>query len=176
MFAKIAAVAASALAIVPSCAAAAASSPASLFTSPDPQLNRNKQVVHGIFRDLIQCGQWEKADRYLTADYIQHNPLVGSGRDTVVRLFRDEAKFPRREKCETLEIPVTAVIAEGDFVTVLMPVRYAVPGKPGETYATTWFDTWRIVDGKAAEHWDGQKLCPGLSPVQCMLASFEEAK
>jgi predicted SnoaL-like aldol condensation-catalyzing enzyme len=21
-------------------------------------------------------------------------------------------------------------------------------------YSTTWFDTWRFVDGKADEHWD----------------------
>jgi predicted SnoaL-like aldol condensation-catalyzing enzyme len=23
-----------------------------------------------------------------------------------------------------------------------------------KTYTTTWFDTWRIKDGQADEHWD----------------------
>ena len=24
----------------------------------------------------------------------------------------------------------------------------------GDAYTTTWFDMWRIADGKADEHWD----------------------
>ena len=31
---------------------------------------------------------------------------------------------------------------------------------PTQTYTTTWFDTWRFVDGKADEHWDPATL-PG---------------
>jgi predicted SnoaL-like aldol condensation-catalyzing enzyme len=30
----------------------------------------------------------------------------------------------------------------------------------GETYYTTWFDTWRFVDGKADEHWDPATIAP----------------
>ncbi|MBO9170787.1 hypothetical protein [Rhizobium sp. L245/93] len=25
---------------------------------------------------------------------------------------------------------------------------------PSKSYTTTWFDSWRFVDGKADEHWD----------------------
>ena len=28
------------------------------------------------------------------------------------------------------------------------------PAKPGQKYSTTWFDMFRIEDGKIAEHWD----------------------
>ena len=49
---------------------------------------------------------------------------------------------------------VVAVTAEDDYVTVMMPRRYPDPRKPGAQYSTTWFDTWRFVDGKADEHWD----------------------
>jgi len=28
------------------------------------------------------------------------------------------------------------------------------PNSPGKKYNTSWFDTWRFVDGKADEHWD----------------------
>ena len=45
-------------------------------------------------------------------------------------------------------------MAEDDYVTVMMPRKYPDPRKPGAEYSTTWFDTWRFVDGKADEHWD----------------------
>jgi hypothetical protein len=32
--------------------------------------------------------------------------------------------------------------------------EYDDPGIPGETYTTTWFDMFRIADGKIVEHWD----------------------
>jgi hypothetical protein len=31
---------------------------------------------------------------------------------------------------------------------------------PTKSYTTTWFDTWRFVDGKADEHWDPATLPP----------------
>lgn len=38
-----------------------------------------------------------------------------------------------------------------------MRCRFAgVLSVPLKTYTTTWFDQWRFVDGKAAEHWDCQ--------------------
>src|SRR5262245_33921649 len=52
--------------------------PESLFKSPDPKLNANKQVVYGIFRDLLEANHWELADKYLTERYIQHNPNAAS--------------------------------------------------------------------------------------------------
>ena len=45
------------------------------------------------------------------------------------------------------------VNAEGDYVTVAT-VAERKDAKTKEKYTTTWFDTWRFVDGKAAEHWD----------------------
>jgi predicted SnoaL-like aldol condensation-catalyzing enzyme len=45
-------------------------------------------------------------------------------------------------------------MADDDYVTVLWPRTYPDPRTPGKTYSTSWFDTWRFVDGKADEHWD----------------------
>jgi predicted SnoaL-like aldol condensation-catalyzing enzyme len=58
------------------------------------------------------------------------------------------------------------VIAEGDYVNV-MTVRHLKDSK-GNPYTTTWFDTWRFVDGKADEHWDPQALAgpPGPSAAK----------
>ena len=42
--------------------------PESLFTSPDPKLNANKQVVLHIMRDLLEAGHWNDAPKYLTKE------------------------------------------------------------------------------------------------------------
>ncbi len=39
-------------------------------------------------------------------------------------------------------------------MTVITPRVMKDPKDPAKTYATSWFDTWRFVDGKADEHWD----------------------
>jgi len=52
-----------------------------------------------------------------------------------------------------------AVMADGDYVTVMLPREYMHP-VTGEPYTTTWYDTWRFVDGKADEHWDPATITP----------------
>jgi predicted SnoaL-like aldol condensation-catalyzing enzyme len=128
--------------------------PEKLFTSPDPKLNANKQAALHIVRDLLECGHWDEADKYLTKEYLQHNPLVVSGRDPVVKFFTGIMKpKPIPAKMTT---KIVAVIAEGDLVMVAYPREYPDPKDPSKKYTTTWFDMWRFVDGKAAEHWDNQ--------------------
>ena len=128
--------------------------PESLFTDSDPVLHRNKQASLHIMRELLQCGQWDRADEWLTDQYLQHNPNAASGLQGVVYFFTQVLNVPRVESCNTLTTDVVAVMAEGDMVTVMMPRVYDDPRNPGEQYYTTWFDTWRFVDGKADEHWD----------------------
>ncbi len=123
-----------------------------LFTSPDPKLNANKQAAYHIVKDLLECGQWNQADRWLTERYIQHNPLAASGRQSVVDFFTKVMKVQPRPCPARMTRSVTAVIAEGDYVTVLFPRE--MTDKAGKPYVTSWFDTWRFVDGKADEHWD----------------------
>jgi predicted SnoaL-like aldol condensation-catalyzing enzyme len=130
-----------------------------LFTSADAKLHANKQVVYAIIRELLEAGRWERADRYLTERYLQHNPNVASGRASVVKFFVEVLKTKPKPLPEKIRTPVVAVIAEGDLVTVLYPRVEKTPD--GRTYSTTWFDTWRIVDGKADEHWDSALVGEG---------------
>lgn len=125
-----------------------------LFTSSDPKLHANKQVVYHIVKDLLEAGHWELADKYLSKRYLQHNPNAASGLDGVVRYFVEVRKVQATPIPEKMTKPVVAVIAEGDLVTVMypLPVRDKTTGQL--LYTTTWFDTWRIVGGKADEHWD----------------------
>lgn len=125
-----------------------------LFTSPDPQLNANKQVVYHIMKDLLESNHWDTADQFLTERYIQHNPGVASGRDTVVKFFTETLKVQPTPIPEKMQSPVVFVTAEGDLVTVATVRTEPDPKDPTKTYTTTWYDTWRILDGKADEHWD----------------------
>ena len=128
--------------------------PESLFVDDDPVLHRNKQAALHIMRELLQCNYWDRAGEWLTDQYLQHNPNAASGLAGVVYYFTEEAGREPTESCDELTTEVVAVTAEDDLVTVMMPRRYPHPTKAGEFYYTTWFDTWRFVDGKADEHWD----------------------
>jgi predicted SnoaL-like aldol condensation-catalyzing enzyme len=129
--------------------------PEALFHDKNPKLNANKQVAYHIMLDLLECNHWNEADKWLTAEYHQHNPLAASGRDGVVKFFSARKPTPLPSKMQT---KIVAVMADGDLVMVATPRSFDDPRKPGEKYYTTWFDMWRIKDGKADEHWDGQTV------------------
>ena len=137
----------------------ASSDPESLFTSPDAKLNANKQVVLHIMRDLLEAGHWKDAPKYLSNRYIQHNPNIQSGLEPVMKFFgsRPENPIPARNAWRTKVVSVTA---EGDLVVVAVVRELDDPRKPGSKYTTTWFDMWRIQDGKADEHWDYGTINP----------------
>jgi predicted SnoaL-like aldol condensation-catalyzing enzyme len=132
--------------------------PESLFTSSDPKLHRNKQASLHIMRELLQCNQWKRAGEWLTNRYIQHNPVAASGLEGVIEYFVNVAKTKPTDPCPKLTSPIVAVQAEGDYVTVLAVRRMPYADDPSQSYTTTWFDTWRFVDGKADEHWDPMTL------------------
>jgi predicted SnoaL-like aldol condensation-catalyzing enzyme len=133
----------------------AAKNPEALFTSRDPKLHRNKQVVLHIVRDLLEAGHWSDAGKYLTERYIQHHPGVPSGLKAVKEFFKDTPRRPIPKPNEW-KTKVVSVVAEGDLV-VVATVR-ELKDSEGKPYTTTWFDMWRIRNGKADEHWDGATL------------------
>ena len=130
-----------------------------LFTSKDPKLNRNKQAAYHIQKELLECNQWQDADKYLTEAYHQHNPMAGSGRQAVVDFFTKVMKRTPAASCPAkMTSKIVSVVAEGDYVVIITPRELKDPKDPTKTYTTSWFDQWRFVDGKADEHWDGQVL------------------
>ena len=134
--------------------------PESLFVDDDPVLHRNKQATLHIMRELLQCNQWDRAGEWLTEQYIQHNPNAESGLAGVIYFFTEVLGRESTDDCGELTTEIVAVMADDDYVTVLWPRTYPDPRNPGETYSTSWFDTWRFVDGKADEHWDPATIAP----------------
>ena len=135
----------------------AAADPDALFHSADPRLNANKQTTYRIIKELIEAGHWERADRYLTERYIQHNPLATSGRPGVVKYFMEVVKSKPKPIPEKMTSQIVSVVAEGDLVTVAFVDELKDPKDPSKSYTTTWFDMWRFKDGKADEHWDSAR-------------------
>ena len=142
----------------------AAPNPEALFTSRDAKLNRNKQAALHIQRELLKCHMWARAGEWLTDKYIQHNPNAQSGLQGVITYFTQVMKREPMADCSKLTTPITAVLAEGDLVTVVIPREYTNPNT-GAKYTSTWFDMWRFVDGKADEHWDPATVAPAPAPA-----------
>jgi predicted SnoaL-like aldol condensation-catalyzing enzyme len=128
-----------------------------LLASSDPKLARNKKHVFDFWRIVYEGGHMERAPEFMTAEYLQHNPNVPSGRDWFVRTIGATRK-PREIAAQIL-VPVIQITAERDIVTVMWARKVRDREKPDETYMMTWFDVFRI-DGKSgliAEHWDSSE-------------------
>src|SRR5207249_4141521 len=107
--------------------------PESLFTSKDPKLNANKQVVLHIMRDLLEANHWSDAPKYLSQRYIQHNPNVASGLEPVMKFFGSRPQGPIPDK-NSWRTKVVSVTAEGDLVVVAIAREYDDPRQPGKKY------------------------------------------
>ena len=59
---------------------------------------------------------------------------------------------------------VVAMTAESDRVVVAIVRELPNPREPGKTFTTTWFEMWRIKNGKADEHWDHGTIGPPAPP------------
>jgi predicted SnoaL-like aldol condensation-catalyzing enzyme len=122
-----------------------------LLEAADPRLAANKRLVFDLWREAIDAGHEEVADRYLDASFVEHNPNGASG------LAGFKAYFSTRPDSAVepaIRAPVVAIVAEGDLVVLVTMAEHPHPSRPGRTYTTTWFDMFRVVDGKIVEHWD----------------------
>lgn len=121
-----------------------------LLASSDAKLASNKRLVYDFWREVYEAGHLELADKYLAESYIQHNPNVPTGRAAFVSFF---ARFKKPQPIQpAIVMPLVSITAEGDRVIL----AFAHEGKDaaGKAYTTTWFDMFRIENGKIAEHWD----------------------
>jgi predicted SnoaL-like aldol condensation-catalyzing enzyme len=123
-----------------------------MLASADPQLAANKRLVYDFWREVFEGGHMELADKYLADSYIQHNPMVPTGRAAFVEAFSKRVKPVAIEP--RIKSPLIAIVAEGDRVVLSFVREYDDPAAPGKKYTTTWFDMFRIENGRIAEHWD----------------------
>lgn len=103
----------------------------------------NRQIVEE-FLDLInRHGRVRDAfERYVSEDYVQHNPTAGDGREDAIALIEGLAATPG------FRPSVKRIVAEGDLVAVHMHLQL------GDGPGLAVMDMFRLEDGRIVEHWD----------------------
>lgn len=133
-----------------------------MLQSDNPQLARNKRFVFDFYRIVYEGRHLDKAPQYMAESYIQHNPNVTSGRAAFVQLF---SKQPPRPVAPLIRVPVIAIVAERDLVSVFYARKVRDRQNPDHIYYMTWFDMFRIDDhGLIAEHWDPSEMWVNGAP------------
>lgn len=126
-----------------------------LLASTDPKLAANKKLVYDFWREVFEAGHMELAPNYMAESYIQHNPAVATGRDAFVKFF---SAFKKPQAiADKVSAPIVSIVAEGDFVIFTFVDEQKDPKDSNKSYTTTWFDMFRIENGKLAEHWDNMR-------------------
>ena len=123
-----------------------------LLKSDNATLAKNKKLVYDMWREFLEGGHLELAEKYLAEDYMQHNPLAATGRKAVVEFF---SRFSKpKEIVDTIKTSVVSIVAEKDLVVISFARELPDPKDNTKKYTTTWFDMFRVENGKIAEHWD----------------------
>ena len=140
----------------PAASAQAAVQPAAdqqaLLAGSDPRVAANKRLVYDFWREVFEGRHMDLAEKYMAESYIQHNPNVPTGRAAFVEFFQ---KFRKPAPIEArIKAPLVAIVAEGDLVVLSFAREGVDPKDATKKYSTTWFDMFRIENGKIAEHWD----------------------
>lgn len=115
------------------------------------KLKRNKKNAMEFYSMAFNdCLPEEAVDKYVGDTYIQHNPLVGDGKQSFIDYFENMAK-----KWPGKKVHFVRTIAEGDFV--VLHCRQDWPGD--NEYAG--IDIFRLDEnGKVVEHWDVLQVVP----------------
>lgn len=132
--------------------AAAALGPLPVSTqskTPTAQEQANLKIVSDWWREVLQAGHTELAEKYMAEDYLQHNPNISTGRAAFVQVF---SRRGSRDIKPTLDPAPVIQFAKGPYV-VFVWEREAKDAS-GAPYKYNFFDVVRIENGKAAEHWD----------------------
>jgi predicted SnoaL-like aldol condensation-catalyzing enzyme len=114
-------------------------------TEPGPaDSTATRARVEEIVQTILVENDFSRLDEFLAGeDYIQHNPRFGNGVSALGAALASLAE-------QGISMTYTArhhTVAEGDFGLVLSEGLFG-----GERY--TFYDLFRIGDGRALEHWD----------------------
>jgi len=99
----------------------------------------NKELVIKAVTEVFINGDATALDKYWSENYVQHNPQIPNGRETLKQLMSGGGN---------MKYEMGLVVADGDFVMVHARITGFGP-KP-----LIAVDIFRVKEGKLAEHWD----------------------
>ena len=104
----------------------------------------NRALVKAFLSDVMQGNDLAKTPDYFDGDaYLQHNTVIAdgvSGLNAALAALADAG-------IEMIYEEVHQVLAQGSYVLAVSEGTYG--GAP-----TSYYDLWRVENGKIAEHWD----------------------
>ncbi|PSL23316.1 nuclear transport factor 2 family protein [Chitinophaga ginsengisoli] len=104
----------------------------------------NKKLVRQFVEDILVNGRMEKLAAYFDGDnYIQHNPMIPDQLSGLGKALEAMAKQGITMKYDKIHM----VLGEGNFVLVVSE------GHLGGKHSS-FYDLFRVENGKIAEHWD----------------------
>jgi predicted SnoaL-like aldol condensation-catalyzing enzyme len=111
----------------------------------------NKKLVRAFVEDIFLERDMTKLDRYFDGNnYINHNPRIADGVDQLRDRLCSGKRTPFR--FDTVHM----ILAEGDFVLVVTEGSFGNGN-------TSFYDLFRVQNGKMAEHWDVVEEVPAKS-------------
>ena len=110
----------------------------------------NKALVTAFVNDVLVSGKLDKLSGYFDGDnYLQHNPAIADGLSGLGAALKAMA-----EQGITMKYTrVHKVLGQGNFVLVISEGEFT--GK-----STSFYDLFRVHQGKIAEHWDTMETIP----------------
>lgn len=112
----------------------------------------NKKLVVDFYRVVfIEKRVVEGFERFVAPQYIQHNPLLATGREPAV-------KFLSTRSTRESVTDIKRVVAEGDLVVLHVHSRNNLTDR-----GRAVIDIFRVADGKIVEHWDVIQPVPPTS-------------
>lgn len=113
----------------------------------------NKQSAIEFYKTAYEGDPRKAVELYVGSDYIQHNPVVGDGKEAFITYFEKMA-----EEYPAKSIVFVRSVAEGDLVALHTHQTWP----EGDEYVT--MDFFRFDgNGKIVEHWDSIQEIPKSS-------------
>ncbi|WP_102343528.1 nuclear transport factor 2 family protein [Galactobacillus timonensis] len=104
----------------------------------------NRDIIKNFLHDVMQGKAPEKTPSYFDGDtYIQHNTGIADGLSGLGAALEALGK----QGIQMIYDTVHQVLAQGNYVLAVSEGTFG--GAP-----TSYYDLWRIENGKVAEHWD----------------------
>ena len=122
----------------------------------------NRELVKNFLYDVMQGNNLDKTPDYFDGDnYIQHNSGIADGVSGLNAALGALAE----QGISMVYDEVHMVLAQGNFVLAVSEGTFG--GAP-----TSYYDLWRVENGKIAEHWDVMETIADQSTWQNQNGKF----